>query len=136
MLSLNDCEKSFTHTIVSLTSPKFCLSFECYMFYSHCLCVNVCKHYSLVLSITWYSCWYVNLQFFLGEVNQFSMECVFLNFTLYRYTENGIFVFPNQLCVCMQTVGKIWGVPNYDGQHMNGSFYKLSITCILIFSFQ
>lgn len=45
--------------------------------------------------------------------------------------ENGLLVFTNQLCVCMQTVSKIRGVPNYDGQHMNGSFYKLSI--ILIF---
>lgn len=48
--------------------------------------------------------------------------------------ENGLLVFTTQLCVCMQTVGKIWGVPNHDGQHMNGSFYKLSI--VLIFSFQ
>lgn len=80
----------------------------------------------------------VILQFCLGEVNQFSMECVFLNFKsnliMSLQPENGLLVFTTQLCVCMQTVGKIRGVPNYDGQHMNGSFYKLSI--ILIFSFQ
>lgn len=34
--------------------------------------------------------------------------------------ENGLLVFnTTQLCVCMQTVGKIRRDPNHDGQHMN-----------------
>lgn len=65
----------------------------------------------------------VILQFCLGEVNQFSMECVFLNFKsnlcLNLQPENGLLVFTTQLCVCMQTMGKIRRDPNHDGQHMN-----------------
>lgn len=68
----------------------------------------------------------VILQFCLGEVNQFSMECVFLNFKSNLCLCNLRMAYQclplNFVCACKQYVGKIRGVPNHDGQHMNGSF--------------